>query len=281
MRAPTVCVGLLAGALTASFVGATPAYADSIVLTPNDGTIYHPGPSPNISIFTAPGNFIGIDIKDLKLMESGVHLDKHHDCGWSAWNTNDALTPKERNNFAPVTVSKDGFGTAFLGPLPNGTYTTQFGACMAYAGEYLGQAKVTLDGHPTQPNRYAPVQLVDPSLARQDSTPLQPVQGPPVMGNDVIPPSSAVDCTKLRAAYDSLGPVTDTADAVAKLKKLKIPGISQVEGVSLALCGLDAIPAAINNPSPDNQQRVFDSGCGAIDEFTSGVINPCGDTPAG
>lgn len=91
--------------------------------------------------------------------------------------------------------------------------------------------------------------------------------------------SSPVDCTQLRKAYDSLGPVIDTGDAVAKLNKL--PGLSQVTGTSLGLCAIDAIPAAINNPTLENQQRVADGGCGFVSNFTSGLLNLCGDTPVG
>ena len=91
--------------------------------------------------------------------------------------------------------------------------------------------------------------------------------------------SAPVDCTQLRKAYDSLGPVIDTGDAVAKLNKL--PGLSQVTGTSLGLCAIDAIPAAINNPTLENQQRVADGGCGFVSNFTSGLINLCGDTPVG
>ncbi|GFG48895.1 DUF732 domain-containing protein [Mycolicibacterium agri] len=90
--------------------------------------------------------------------------------------------------------------------------------------------------------------------------------------------TSAVDCTKLKAAYDSLGPVIDTGDAVARLNKL--PGLSQVTGTSLALCAIDAVPAAINNPTRENQQRVADGTCGFISNFTSGLIDLCG-TPVG
>lgn len=103
----------------------------------------------------------------------------------------------------------------------------------------------------------------------------------PMIVDSLGDPQSAVDCTKLRSAYDSLGPVTSSADAVAKLNHLKIPGLSQVTGVSLGLCGLDAIPAAIENPTLGNQQRVYDGACGAVDNFTNGIINPCGDTPVG
>lgn len=68
--------------------------------------------------------------------------------------------------------------------------------------------------------------------------PLQPVQGAPQINDTgtLQQSSSGVDCTKLRAAYDSLGPVASTADAIGKLDKLKLPGISQ-EGTSLAFAG--------------------------------------------
>ncbi|WP_131816167.1 hypothetical protein [Mycolicibacterium porcinum] len=129
------------------------------------------------------------------------------------------------------------------------------------------------------------------SLALQAPAPIdfnpgpleQPIgQGVPQIDDTNMPESSSnVDCTKLRAAYDTLGPVTDNADAAAKLNHLKIPGLSLITGTSLALCGLDAVPHAIDNPSPDNQQRVFDGACGAIDNISNGIINPCGDTPVG
>jgi hypothetical protein len=141
-----------------------------------------------------------------------------------------------------------------------------------------------IDGYSQQPNpqqqQYPQMQLIAP-LPDFNPGPLQPVPTPPLIVDSYTPPSSGVDCTKLRAAYDSLGPVASTADAVAKLNHIKIPGVSQVTGTSLALCALDAIPNAIGNPSPANQQRVFDGGCGAVDEVTGGIINPCGDTTAG
>ena len=93
--------------------------------------------------------------------------------------------------------------------------------------------------------------------------------------------TAPVDCTKLRDAYDSIGPVINGADAAEKINRLRIPGVSQVTAVSLGLCGIDAIPAAINNPTPDNQQRVFDGGCGFVNQFTNGIIDVCGDTPVG
>lgn len=109
--------------------------------------------------------------------------------------------------------------------------------------------------------------------------PLDPLPDRPMIVDSYAPPTSNVDCTKLRAAYDALGPVTDATDAAAKLNHMKIPGLSLITGISLAQCGLDAIPAAIDNPSLDNQQRVFDGACGAVDNVTNGIINPCGDTP--
>lgn len=114
-----------------------------------------------------------------------------------------------------------------------------------------------------------------------ESTPLAPIElpkepEPPVAANT---PSSGVDCTQLKGAYDSLGPVVDIGDAVAKLNKM--PGLSQVQGTSLALCGIDAIPNAIGNPSLENQQRVADAGCGAVNYFTNGLIDLCGTTPVG
>jgi hypothetical protein len=91
-------------------------------------------------------------------------------------------------------------------------------------------------------------------------------------------PSSAVDCTKLNDAYQSIGPVVTVGDAVAKLKK--IPGLSQVEGVSLIECGLDALPYAIDNPSPDNQQRVFDGFCNGVNSIINPTYaDPCANDP--
>lgn len=114
-----------------------------------------------------------------------------------------------------------------------------------------------------------------------DPGPLPQSPDRPLVVDSYTPPSSNVDCTKLRAAYDSLGPVTDATDAADKLNIMKVPGLSWITGTSLALCGLDAVPYAIDHPSPGNQQRVFDGACGAVDTVTSGVINPCGDTPVG
>jgi hypothetical protein len=127
--------------------------------------------------------------------------------------------------------------------------------------------------HP--PQSCFPLQTVS-SAPYFDPEPLQPLPEDPAPSVE-----SNVDCTKLRAAYDTLGPVTNTADAAAKLNHLKIPGLSQVTGTSLALCGLDAIPAAIQDPSLENQQRVFDGACGAVDNITNGIVDPCGDTPVG
>lgn len=116
------------------------------------------------------------------------------------------------------------------------------------------------------------------------STPLVPVELPKEPEPPVQQPDdgrSAVDCTKLRGAYDTLGPVINAGDAAEKINHLKIPGLSQVTGASLALCAIDAIPAAIGNPDQQNQLRVADGLCGSVNEFTSGLINLCGDTPVG
>lgn len=114
--------------------------------------------------------------------------------------------------------------------------------------------------------------MIEP-VARPD---LNPEPSPPTQASE---PSNGVDCTQLKGAYDSLGPVVDIGDAVAKLNKM--PGLSQVQGTSLALCGIDAIPNAIGNPSLENQQRVADASCGALSYFTSGIIDLCGTTPVG
>lgn len=116
------------------------------------------------------------------------------------------------------------------------------------------------------------------------STPLAPVELPTQPEPPALQPDdgrSPVDCTKLRGAYDSLGPVLDAGDAAEKINHLKIPGLSQVTGTSLGLCMIDAIPAAIANPDQENQQRVADGFCGSVNEFTNGIINVCGDTPVG
>jgi hypothetical protein len=116
------------------------------------------------------------------------------------------------------------------------------------------------------------------------STPLAPVQLPKEPEPPVQQPDdgrSPVDCTKLRGAYDSLGPVLDAGDAAEKINHLKIPGLSQVTGASLALCTIDAVPAAIANPDPENQRRVADGFCGSVNQFTNGIIDVCGDTPVG
>lgn len=113
--------------------------------------------------------------------------------------------------------------------------------------------------------------IVDP-VARPDLSP--PVQPP-----EANQPSSGVDCTQLRDAYDSLGPVVDVGEAVGRINKL--PGLSQVQAASLALCGIDAIPNAIANPTDANQQRVADAGCGTLNYLTNGLVNLCGDTSVG
>jgi len=155
---------------------------------------------------------------------------------------------------------------------------------MAYAQSVLDQSKKLEDERSHPPLSCQPLSAAA-SAPYFKPDPLQPVPDKPLIADSLSgPPSDAtspVDCTKLKGAYDSLGPVSNSADAAAKLNHMKIPGVSQVTGASLALCGLDAIPAAIANPTADNQQRVFDGACGAVDQFTGGIINPCGDTPVG
>lgn len=117
-----------------------------------------------------------------------------------------------------------------------------------------------------------------------DPEPLEPGPKPPLIVDSIDnsatapgPATSPVDCTKLREAYSALGPVVTVGDAVAKLNK--VPGFSQVQGASLLLCGLDAVPAALGNPSPENQQRIYEGLCGGIAYFTNGIFDGCGDTP--
>jgi hypothetical protein len=178
------------------------------------------------------------------------------------------------------TMSQDFFGTQFtLQAHANAGWTgAQTNAWRSKCG-YLYGLWETAESKQLQARQAEELPTAAPA-PQLDPQPLQPVRGAPLIGDSVQQPSSPVDCTKLRAAYNSLGPVTSTADAVNKLNQLKIPGISQVEAASLALCSIDAIPAAIADPNQGNQQRVFDGGCGAVDEATSGIINPCGDTSA-
>lgn len=183
---------------------------------------------------------------------------------------------------AEIVAMQNAVNTKVLGPLTGPERA-------AWAASPEGLAEVARERQVVQDRDHPPLACfsLQPVAAAPELNPppLQPVPGSPLIDDIQSGPDSEVaapvDCTKLRGAYDALGPVADSADAAAKLNHLKIPGISQVTGTSLALCGLDAIPAAIANPSQGNQQRVFDGACGAVDQFTGGIINPCGDTPVG
>ncbi len=153
-------------------------------------------------------------------------------------------------------------------------------ASPAGAAALAQMQKIVYDrDHP--PDNCVPLQSVS-ALPSFNPGPLAVPDKPLIV--DSLPDADAeapVDCTQLRRAYDSLGPVLDTADAAAKLNHLRVPGLSQVTGLHLAMCGLDAIPAALESPSSLNQQRVFDGACGGIEQVTNGLINICGDTPVG
>jgi hypothetical protein len=179
-------------------------------------------------------------------------------------------------------MSQDFFGTQFtLQQHANAGWTAaQTNAWRSKCG-YLPGLWETAESKQLQARQAQALPTAAPA-PQLDPQPLEPVRGAPrIDDTGPLQQHSPVDCTKLRAAYDSLGPVTSTADAVGKINHLKIPGLSQVEAVSLAECSIDAVPAAIADPSRGNQQRVFDGGCGAVNEATNGIINPCGDTPVG
>lgn len=154
--------------------------------------------------------------------------------------------------------------------------TLSGGERMAYAESVLAQAKRMEAERSNIPAACTPLQPVA-DAPYFNPAPLAPMPETPLIVDGVAPQQSGVDCTKLRQAYNDMGPVVNIGDAVARLNK--IPGLSQVQGTSLALCGIDAVPNAIGNPNQQNQQRVFDGACGAVGQFTNGLIDLCGDTP--
>lgn len=181
---------------------------------------------------------------------------------------------------AELVALQNDVNTRILGPMDGAQRD-------AWAASPAGQA-VVAQGQQiiAERDNPSPACFPLPTVSTMDAPnlgPLEPIPDRPMIVDSLPGPNdeSNVDCTQLRAAYEALGPVTDAADAAAKLSGEKIPGLNLVTGGSLAFCGLDAIPAAIANPSQRNQLRVFDGACGAVNQISMGLLDTCGDTTVG
>jgi hypothetical protein len=121
---------------------------------------------------------------------------------------------------AELKAMQDDVNTRVLGPL-SGPERDAWAASPAGL-EALAQMRKIVDERDHPPQSCFPLQTVS-SAPYFDPEPLQQLPEAPLIVDPAPSVESNVDCTKLRAAYDTLGPVTNTADAAAKLNHLKIP----------------------------------------------------------
>lgn len=165
---------------------------------------------------------------------------------------------------AQLVAMQHDVNTRILGPLSNPERD-------AWAASPAGLAEIARENqvvnerdHP--PQSCTPLQPVSGAPYFDPGGPLQPVQGPPVMGNDIQPTDHS--CADLNTAWEKAGKLPDGADLLLAIKKL--PGFGDVKAGELIGCGIGQTIAG----SPSDSNVGMCNGVAALNPVPV-APNPC------
>lgn len=165
---------------------------------------------------------------------------------------------------AELVAMQNDVNTRVLGPLSDAERD-------AWAASPAGQAETARENQVVQerdnpPQSCFPLQSVGSAPPYFDPEPLQPVQGPPVIGNDVQPADHS--CADLNRAWEQAGKLPDGADLLLAIKKL--PGFGDVKAGQLIGCGIGQTIAG----SPGDADIGMCNGVAALNPIPF-APNPC------
>lgn len=167
---------------------------------------------------------------------------------------------------AQLIAFENDVNTRILGPLSN---AQRDAFAKSPAGlEILAKGRQIEEERDNLPQSCFPLPTAASAPPYFNPQPLQPVQKPPVLGNDIQPANHS--CADLNSAWEKAGKLSAGADLLLAIKKL--PGFGDVEAGQLIGCGIGQTIAG----SPGDANVGMCNGVAALDPIP--LPNPC---PAG